>query len=134
MNATGKQLTGAPGKAIPDEWDAIPGARGWIPQAGDEVGELHKLGVKIIFGVSTQDAPYQQELKLRVHLPYELLSDADLKSTETLRLPTSKSQGKKPVKRLALAVENGQIIKAWCLVFDPYVNTKEVTAWLPTKN
>lgn len=65
--------TGAPGEQIPDEWNLIPGARGCTPQAcgfRDEMRELREQGVSTILGVSTQDTPYQQEVKTHVHLPY----------------------------------------------------------------
>ncbi|KAF3042000.1 hypothetical protein E8E11_003622 [Didymella keratinophila] len=129
--------TGAPGEQIPDEWNVIPGARGCTPQAcsfRDEMGELRSRGVNTIFGVSTQGTPYQAEVKTRVHLPYELLSDANLQFTEALKLPTFEWQGKKLIKRLALAVEDGQIIKVWYPVFPPDANAKEVVAWLAQKN
>lgn len=129
--------TGAPGEVVPDEWNVIPGARGCTPQAcgfRDEMGELRKLGVNAIFGVSTQDTPYQHEVKVRVHLPYELLSDADLDFATALNLPTFEWQGKKLIRRLALAVEDGQIIKVWYPVFPPDANAKEVVAWLASRN
>lgn len=129
--------TGAPGEQIPDEWNIIPGARGCTPQAcsfRDEMDELRKLGVNTIFGVSTQDTPYQQEVKSRVHLPYELLSDADLEFTKALKLPTFDWQGNKLIKRLALAVEDSQITKVWYPVFPPDANAKEVVAWLAERN
>ncbi|KAJ4336558.1 hypothetical protein N0V95_008584 [Ascochyta clinopodiicola] len=129
--------TGAPGETIPDEWNIIPGARGCTPQAcsfRDEMDELRKLGVNTIFGVSTQDTPYQAEVKSRVHLPYDLLSDADLKFTKALKLPTFEWQGKELIKRLALAVEDGQITKIWYPVFPPDANAKQVVAWLATRN
>ena len=129
--------TGAPGEQIPDEWNVIPGARGCTPQAcsfRDEMGELRKRGVRAIFGVSTQDTPYQQEVKTRVHLPYELLSDADLEFTTALNLPTFEWQGKQLIKRLALAVEDGRITKVWYPVFPPDANAKEVVAWLVKTN
>ncbi|KAF9691867.1 hypothetical protein EKO04_009941 [Ascochyta lentis] len=129
--------TGAPGETIPDEWNIIPGARGCTPQAcsfRDEMGELRKLGVNTIFGVSTQDTPYQAEVKSRLHLPYELLSDADLQLTKALKLPTFEWQGKRLIKRLALIVEDGQITKVWYPVFPPDANAKQVIEWLATKN
>lgn len=129
--------TGAPGEVIPDEWNSIPGARGCTPQAcsfRDEMGELRKRGVNTVLGLSVQDTPYQQEVKLRVHLPYELLSDADLEFTKQLRLPTFEWQGKTLIKRLALAVEDGQITKVWYPVFPPDANAKEVLAWLAKRN
>ncbi|KAF1356089.1 thioredoxin-like protein [Lizonia empirigonia] len=129
--------TGAPGEKIPDEWNMIPGARGCTPQAcsfRDEMAELRKLGVNTILGVSTQDTPYQAEVKSRAHIPYELLSDADLKFTRALKLPTFEWQGNKLIKRLTLAVEDGQITNVWYPVFSPDANAKEVVAWLAAKN
>lgn len=129
--------TGAPDEQIPDEWNIIPGARGCTPQAcsfRDEMGELRKLGVNTIFGVSTQNTPYQKEVKSRVHLPYELLSDANLRFTKALELPTFEWQGKRLIKRLALAIEDGNITRVWYPVFPPDANAKEVVAWLAAKN
>lgn len=128
--------TGAPDETIPDEWNIIPGARGCTPQAcsfRDEMAELRTLGIRAIFGISTQDTPYQQEVKSRVHLPYELLSDADLEFTKALKLPTFEWQGKKLIKRLAFVAEDGLITKVWYPVFPPDANAKEVVAWLATK-
>lgn len=34
-----------------------------------------ELGVSHLFGCSTQSTDYQRELKERLHLPYQLLSD-----------------------------------------------------------
>jgi peroxiredoxin len=42
------------------------------------MAELHELGVRHVFGLSTQDTPYQREAKDRLHLSYELLSDEHL--------------------------------------------------------
>jgi peroxiredoxin len=50
--------TGRPGVALPDGWDAIPGARGCTPQScsfRDHFAELRGLGVAHLFGLSTQD-------------------------------------------------------------------------------
>lgn len=129
--------TGAPGEDIPKEWNIIPGARGCTPQAcsfRDEMGELRKRGVQTIYGISTQGTPYQQEVKLRIHLPYDLLSDTDLEFTKKLRLPTFEWQGKTLIKRLALAIEDGRITKVWYPVFPPDANAKEVVAWLASKD
>jgi peroxiredoxin len=125
--------TGAPGETITDDWNAIPGARGCTPQAcsfRDELAELRQLGVKNVFGVSTQDTPYQAEAKARLHLPYELLSDEKLDFVKTLKLPTFEWQGKTLIKRLALAVEDTKIIHVWYPVFPPDSNAKEVVKWL----
>lgn len=128
--------TGAPGETITDDWNAIPGARGCTPQAcsfRDELTELQKLGVKNIFGVSTQDTPYQAEAKERLRLPYELLSDENLTFAKALKLPTFEWQGKTLIKRLALAVEDAKIIHVFYPVFPPDTNAKEVAKWLASK-
>jgi peroxiredoxin len=125
--------TGALGETITDDWNAIPGARGCTPQAcsfKDEFAELAKLGVKNVFGLSTQDTPYQIEAKERLHLPYDLLSDIELAFAEALKLPTFEWQGKHLIKRLALAVEDAKIIHVWYPVFPPDSNAKEVLNWL----
>lgn len=83
-----------------------------------------------IFGVSTQDTPYQQEIKGRVHLPYQLLSDEKEELTDALKLPTFEWQGKRLMKRLTMAVEDGKIVKVWYPVFPPDKSAAEVLEWL----
>src|ERR1700730_6622155 len=54
--------TGRPGQALPEGWDAIPGARGCTPQScafRDHYAELKTLGVEHPFELSTQDTDYQ---------------------------------------------------------------------------
>ncbi|KAF2820299.1 thioredoxin-like protein [Ophiobolus disseminans] len=129
--------TGAPGETITDDWNSIPGARGCSPQAcsfRDELAELQKLGVKNVFGVSTQDTPYQTEARQRLHLPYELLSDENLTLTKALGLPTFEWQDKTLIKRLALVVEDTKIIHVFYPVFPPDLSAKEVAKWLATEN
>src|SRR5688572_13753797 len=55
--------TGRPGVENPDGWDLIPGARGCTPQScsfRDHFAELKGLGVRQLFGLSTQDPAYQR--------------------------------------------------------------------------
>jgi len=118
---------------VPAEWNAIPGARGCTPQAcsfRDAADDLLAAGVGAIFGVSTQDTPYQREVKERVHLPYELLSDEKLELVRALRLPTFEWEGKKLVKRLTLAVDEGKVVRVWYPVFPPDRSAGEVLDWL----
>src|SRR5688572_2015563 len=71
--------TSRPGEAPPTGWDEIPGARGCTPQScafRDHHADLRSLGLTV-FGLSTQTTAYQQEAVERLHLPFELLSDAD---------------------------------------------------------
>src|SRR5216683_1852169 len=88
--------TGRPGVALPDGWDAIPGARGCTPQScsfRDHFAELRALGVDHLFGLSTQDPDYQREAAERLHLPFAILADAGLRFTRALRLPTFEVDG-----------------------------------------
>jgi peroxiredoxin len=87
--------TGVPGQPLLPGWDAIPGARGCTPETcafRDHHQELRKLGAEV-FGFSTQTTEYQKEMVERLHVPFEVLSDADLAFVHALRLPTSTSKG-----------------------------------------
>ncbi|KAF8063963.1 redoxin family protein [Lyophyllum atratum] len=125
--------TGAPGETIPEAWNLIPGARGCTPQAcsfRDSSTELLGLGVQHIFGLSTQDTPYQMEVKERLHLPYDLLSDEGLEWARALTLPTFDWEGKTLVKRMVIAVEDGKIVKTWYPVFPSDRSAQLVIDWL----
>jgi peroxiredoxin len=125
--------TGEPGKAPPDGWDAIPGARGCTPQScsfRDHFAELKALGVAQLYGLSTQDTGYQHEAAERLHLPFAILSDAGLKLTRALDLPTFEAAGMTLLKRMAWVVENGTIVKVFYPVFPPDKNAEEVMAYL----
>jgi len=65
--------------------------------------------VNNIFGLSTQSSEYQKELKDRLELPYEILSDVNLEFQKSLNLPTFEVLGNKLLKRLTLLVQNGRI-------------------------
>jgi peroxiredoxin len=102
-------------------WDSIPGARGCTPQAcsyRDRRAELARFGAQV-FGVSTQDTAYQQEVVARLHLPYELLSDSRLELTSALRLPTFSVVGHTVIKRLTLIGRAGNIEACFYPVFPP---------------
>ena len=74
--------TGRPGENPIEGWDAIQGARGCTPQScsfRDHFADLKSLGVDRVFGLSTQDTDYQNEAAVRLHLPFPILSDAELK-------------------------------------------------------
>jgi peroxiredoxin len=124
--------TGRPDEAGPPAWDAIPGARGCTPQAcsyRDHYAELHALGAQV-FGVSTQTTAYQQEMARRLHLPYEVLSDAEFRLTEALALPTFEAGGMRLLKRLTLLIHSGRIEACFYPVFPPNADAEHVLAWL----
>jgi len=125
--------TGRPGENPPDGWDAIPGARGCTPQScsfRDHFDELKRLGVARVFGFSTQDTDYQREAAERLHLPFPVLSDAQLKLATALKMPTFSIAGMTLLKRMALVIDDGVIVKAFYPVFPPDKNAEEVIAWL----
>jgi peroxiredoxin len=94
------------------------------------MSSLFNLGVQHLFGLSTQDSEYQREAKERLHLPYELLSDEKLEFAGKLGLPTFEWGGRKLVKRLAVAIEAGTVVKVWYPVFPPDRNAGDVVEWL----
>ena len=125
--------TGVPGVDAPAGWDQIPGARGCTPQSccfRDHFGELKRLGVAQLYGLSTQDTAYQREAASRLHLPFAILSDEKLALTKALRLSTFTAAGMTLLKRMALVIVDGVIAKAVYPVFPPDKNAEEVIAWL----
>ncbi len=126
-------MTGRPGTALPEGWDMIPGARGCTPQAcgfRDHFGELRRLGVSHVFGVSTQDSGYQREAAVRLHLPFPLLSDEQLRLTQALRLPTFTAAGLRLLRRLTMIVDEGRIAHVLYPVFPPDRSAQDVIDWL----
>ncbi len=125
--------TGVPGVDTPPGWDQIPGARGCTPQScgfRDHFAELKALGVAHVFGLSVQDTGYQRESAERLHLPFPVLSDADLNFARGLHLPLLTTSGMTLLKRMALVIDDGVIVKSFYPVFPPDRNAEEVIAWL----
>ncbi len=125
-------MTGVPGKPLPEGWDLIPGARGCTPQTcgfRDHYRELAALHADV-FGLSTQPADYQREMADRLHLPFEVLSDAAFEFCNALRLPTFEASGVRLLKRLTLIVKDSRIEHAFYPVFPPNESALEVLRWL----
>jgi peroxiredoxin len=125
--------TGRPDQEVPAGWNAIPGARGCTPQScafRDQHAALKALGVERVYGLSTQDTEYQREAATRLHLPFELLSDASLAWAKALRLPTFTVEGMTLIKRLTLIARDGVIVKVFYPVFPPDGNAAAVLQWL----
>jgi peroxiredoxin len=128
--------TGVPGVDAPPGWDQIPGARGCTPQScgfRDHFAELKALGVAQVFGLSTQATGYQQEAADRLHLPFPILSDAELVLATNLHLPMFMTSGMTLLARMALVIEDGTIVKVFYPVFPPDKNAEEVIAWLRSR-
>ena len=125
--------TGQPDREPPPDWNLIPGARGCTPQScafRDHYQELRDLGVSAVFGLSTQDTAYQQEVVARLHLPFALLSDEQLAFAQALRLPTFTFDGATLLKRLTLVLRDGQIEHVFYPVFPPDQSAGTVITWL----
>ena len=124
--------TGRPDEDPPTGWNTIPGARGCTPQScafRDHHAELAALNARV-FGLSTQTTAYQREMAERLHLPFAVLSDADLRLTRALRLPTFAVAGLELIRRLTLILRDGAVETVFYPVFPPQRNAGDVIAWL----
>lgn len=127
--------TGRPGQALPTGWDGIPGARGCTPQScsfRDHFAEIKSLGVKQLYGLSTQELAYQREAVDRLHLPFAILSDAALLLTRAMNLPTFTVDGMTLIRRMAWVIDDGVITKLFYPVFPPDRSAAQVIGWLKT--
>lgn len=110
----------------------IPGARGCTPQScgfRDHHAELQAADARV-FGLSAQDTAYQREAAERLHLPFALLSDAELAFGRALNLPTFQAAGQTLLRRVTLIVRDGAIEHVFYPVFPPDRNAGEVLNWL----
>ena len=125
--------TGRPGEpSLVEDWDQIPGARGCTPHTSgfrDLYPEFTALGVRV-FGLSTQDRAYQQEMVERIGVPFSILSDHELTLTHALNLPTMDVAGQTLLKRIAWIARDGVITRTLYPVFPPDANAAEVLAAL----
>jgi peroxiredoxin len=124
--------TGKPGRAVPAEWDAIPGARGCTPEScgfRDHSEDLRALGVRVA-GLSVQSLEDQVELAERLGITYPVISDPSLALRDALRLPTFEFEGQTLYKRLTLVFDGGRVVKCFYPVFPPDRHAEEVAAWL----
>jgi peroxiredoxin len=125
-------MTGRPDRQLPQGWDDIPGARGCTPETcgfRDHHKDLAKLHAEV-FGVSTQDTAYQQEMVKRLEVPFEVLSDEQMAFARALKLPTFTVDGMTLLKRLTIVARNGRIEHVFYPVFPPDKHAEEVIAWL----
>lgn len=64
--------------------------RAAVPEAcsyRDNFSTLTESGVNAVFGLSVQDTAYQKEVKDRLGLPYDLLSDEKLEFVKAIKMP-----------------------------------------------
>jgi peroxiredoxin len=125
-------MTGTPGRALPEGWDDIPGARGCTPQScayRDALAEFRGLGADLI-GISAQSPAEQAEFAEREYIPYPLLSDDGLRLAGALGLPTFEVESRTFYRRLTFIAAEGRIFKVFYPVFPPDRDAAEVLAWL----
>src|SRR5256885_2862084 len=125
-------MTGVPGTPLPDSWDRIPGARGCTPQTcgfRDRHQQLTEIDTRV-YGVSTQSSEYQREMARRLNVPFEILSDAEFKLCDALRLPTFEVNQMRLMKRITLIVRARRIVHVFYPVFPPDKSADAVLDWL----
>ena len=130
-------MTGRPGVPLPDGWDDIPGARGCTPQScafRDLSRDLADQGVGTVFGISTQDSDYQREAAGRLHLPFALLSDANLELAHAIDLPTMTVEGRILLKRLTLVLFGTRIERVFFPVSPPHKNAAHVLEYMESRH
>jgi len=127
---------GEPGGQVPAEWDAIPGARGCTPQScgfRDLHKEIEATGARVL-GLSTQTPEKSSECSERLHLPFELVSDSELRLRDELGLPTFEFSDRGELyKRVTLVARDGVIEKVFYPVFPPDRNAADVLSYLTRK-
>lgn len=126
-------LSGRPGHDLPEGWDEIPGARGCTPEAcgfRDHHRALIDTGASAVYGLSSQDTAYQQELVERLRLPFAMLADPDLRLARALELPVFQAGGQTLYKRLTLVIRGAAIEHVFYPVFPPNEHAGEVLRWL----
>ncbi len=70
----------------------------------------------------------------RLHLPFPVISDFDLRFARALRLPTFEIAGMSLVKRLTLIVSDGRIEHVFYPVFPPDESASQVVQWLAARS
>lgn len=125
-------MTGHPDRPLPENWNLIPGARGCTSQNcsfRDNYDNLIKANALPI-GVSTQSVSDIKEMSIRLHIPYDVVSDQQLIFASALNLPIFSIDKKKFLKRVTLIIEKSVIKKVFYPIFPPNIHINEVLSWL----
>jgi peroxiredoxin len=125
-------MTGHPDKPLPPNWDSIPGARGCTPETcsfRNHYDAIIKLNA-IPIGMSTQAPNDLKEMTKRLMIPYDIVSDTDLKFSNKMNLPTFSINKVTYIKRLTLIIERSVIKKIFYPIFPPDLHIIDVLDWL----
>ena len=66
----------------------------------------------------------------RLFIPYDVVSDCELKFSKLIDLPTFKINNSVFIKRLTLIIEKSIIVKVFYPIFPPDLHIYEVLDWL----
>lgn len=122
--------TGRPGHSDPPDWDLIPGAHGSTPEAlgfRDLAPDFTAKSYSI-FGLSSVTSEWQEEFAQRMALNYVLLSDANFRFADALRLPRFAAGDASYLKRLSLICRDGEIVRAAYPVHPPDRHAADIFA------
>ena len=125
-------MTGHPNRPLPKNWNTIPGARGCTPEtcsfrdAHDEIVKLNAVPI----GLSTQSVKEINEMVRRLVVPFDVLSDNNLKFSKAMNLPIFKIKNSYFIKRLTLVIQQSIIKKVFYPIFPPDLHINEVLSWL----
>ena len=125
-------MTGHPDKPLPDNWNNILGLNGCTSQTcsfRDNYDDLIGLNALPI-GVSTQSINDLKEMTSRLRIPYDVLSDEDLKLKKLLSLPKFLIREKCYLKRLTLIIEKTIIKKVFYPINYPDKHISDILKWL----
>jgi peroxiredoxin len=127
-------LTGSPDTDLPAGWDDIPGARGCTTEAcdfRDHFAELRDASAETVWGLSSQNSPYQAEVVERLHLPFSMISDPTFTLADALDLPTFSAEGHPRLyTRLTFIIRNGRVEHVFYPIFPPNTHAQQVLDWL----
>ncbi len=125
-------LTGRPDRVLPNNWENIPEAKGCtllncaMRDNYDKIIQLNTIPI----GVSTQVEEDLKEMCLRLNVPYDVLSDNNLKLTNEIGLPIFELENKVYLKKVMIIVEKNIIKKVFYPILFPYKHIDEVIQWL----
>ncbi|MFG1808342.1 winged helix-turn-helix transcriptional regulator [Streptomyces sp. NPDC049040] len=100
-------------QGYPPGWGDIPGAAGCTLEScayRDRLPEFEERGARV-YGVSTQRPDQLAAFAEHARIQFPLLSDAELRLTTSLRLPTFRAAGTDRLKRLTLLLDAERTVR-----------------------
>ncbi len=91
---------------------------------------ISRLNFPLVYLDLPMMARHQREMADRLHLPFEVLSDAAFELCDALRLPTFETAGMRLLKRLTLIIRDGRIEHSFYPVFPSNESADQVLQWL----